>query len=118
MNLTTGILAVILVATVVTWQSKLDISAGGVGVSLVIIIGLSETLGRLIREWTKLESSIGAVARVKRFVDETEQEDGAGSQETISADEWIMPGSIEFRDVVASFRLVFLASILKFVRFY
>lgn len=113
MNITTGILAVILVATVVNWQSKLNISAGGVGVSLVIIIGLSETLGRLIREWTKLESSIGAVARVKRFVAETEQEDDASVQESVSAHEWILSGSIEFRDVVASFRFVFLGFGLK-----
>ncbi|KAJ5107116.1 ABC transporter [Penicillium angulare] len=104
MNLTTGILAVIIVATVVNWEKKLDISAGGVGVSLVIIIGMSETLGRLIKEWTKLESSIGAVARVKRFVAETEQEEGGDILANPPVDNSDMTGSIEFVNVVARFR--------------
>ncbi|KAJ5939096.1 ABC transporter [Penicillium verhagenii] len=108
MNVTMGVLAVILVATVVTWENQLDITTGGVGVSLVIIMGLSENLTRLIKEWTKLESSIGAVARVKRFVDDTEQEDLASSvQGTGSAydltHQWSESGSIEFDRVVASF---------------
>ncbi|KAJ5279506.1 ABC transporter [Penicillium angulare] len=104
MNLTTGILAVIIVATVFNWQKKLDISAGGVGVSLVIIIGMGETLGRLIKEWTKLESSIGAVARVKRFVAETEKEDDGEILANSPTEDWALTGSIEFVNVVARFR--------------
>ncbi|KAH8645735.1 P-loop containing nucleoside triphosphate hydrolase protein [Xylariales sp. PMI_506] len=62
-----AVLAVVLVATVVTWKDNLGITPGGVGVALVILIGLGETLSRL--------SSIGAVTRVKCFVTETDSED-------------------------------------------
>lgn len=109
LNLAMAALAVILVSTVVTWRDKLNISTGSVGVSLVIIIGLSETLTRLINTWTKLESSVGAVARVKRFVTETGSEDTEGSvqvsgnEDDIPTD-WPQPGAIEFDGVVASYR--------------
>ncbi|KAK1996035.1 ABC transporter [Colletotrichum falcatum] len=46
--------------------------------SLVMVIGFGEVLARLIQTWTRLESSVGAVARVRRFVTETETEVSAG----------------------------------------
>lgn len=54
------------------------------GVSLVMVVGFSETLARLIQAWTRLESSIGAVARVKRSVCETEREESAGRAAHVS----------------------------------
>ncbi|KAJ5945742.1 ABC multidrug transporter [Penicillium verhagenii] len=54
MNVTMGVLAVILVATVVTWENQLDITTGGVGVSLVIIMGLSENWTWLIKGMDKI----------------------------------------------------------------
>lgn len=105
LSVITAALAVVLVATVVTWQGHLDISAGGVGVSLVVIIGLSETQARLIRSWTKLDSSVGAVARVKRFVAETESEDPE-ADDGRGVEEWPRPGEIEFESVVAAYRFV------------
>ncbi|KAK3319769.1 ABC transporter [Cercophora scortea] len=110
LNLLMAVLAVVLVATVVTWRNSLDISAGGVGVSLIIIIGLSETLTRLIRTWTKLESSVGAVARVKRFVADTGvEDDGDGVLGGVDAGGFgsgaggLGAGAVEFEGVVASY---------------
>lgn len=104
LSMTTAALAVVLVATVIVWRDNLDISVGGIGVSLVIIIGLSETLTRLIQSWTKLESSVGAVARVKRYVSETERNCGELSGGTIT--EWPRPGSIVFAGLTAAYRSV------------
>jgi len=102
LNTTVAVLAVILVATVVTWRDRLDINAGGVGVSLIILIGLSQTLARLIRTWTTLESSVGAVARVRRFVTETKSEDVPDRD---AAPEWPRGGgAVEFDNLVASYK--------------
>lgn len=49
-----------------------------------MVVGFSETLARLIQAWTRLESSIGAVARVKRSVCETEREESAGRAAHVS----------------------------------
>ncbi|KAK2779173.1 ABC transporter [Colletotrichum kahawae] len=99
LNLIVAVLAVILVVIVVTWHHKF--SAGSVGVSLVMIIGFSEVLARLIQSWTKLESSIGAVARVRRFVSDTETEPAAGR--VTSPMNWPRAGAVTFSDVVASY---------------
>ncbi|KAL2126745.1 hypothetical protein VTI74DRAFT_324 [Chaetomium olivicolor] len=81
LTLAVGAMAVVLVATVVaigtTGRDRLDVQPGDVGIALIMLLSLGETLTRLVQTWTKLESSVGAVARVKRFVAETEAEDAA-----------------------------------------
>lgn len=99
LNLVVAVLAIVLVGVVVTWYDKF--SAGSVGVSLVMVIGFSEVLARLIQSWTKLESSVGAVARVRRFVAETETEHSAGKGR-LSRD-WPRSGAVNFSNVVASY---------------
>lgn len=98
LDMIVAVLAVVLVATIVTWRDEFD--AGSVGVSMVMIIGFSTSLMRVIKSWTAMESSIGAVARIKQFVDETEQEemtDGLDRQ-------WLLHGSLQIRDLDASHR--------------
>ncbi|EXF85940.1 5'-nucleotidase [Colletotrichum fioriniae PJ7] len=99
LNLLVAALAVILVSTVVTWHDKF--SASSVGVSLIMVIGFSEVLARLIQTWTKLESSVGAVARVRRFVLETEIETSFGKASLLP--EWPQSGALSFSQVSASY---------------
>ncbi|KAL0931143.1 ABC transporter [Colletotrichum truncatum] len=99
LNVVVAALAVILVCVVVTWHDKF--SAGSVGVSLVMVIGFSEVLARMIQSWTKLESSIGAVARVRRFVAETETEQTTGKGHLPA--NWPHAGAVNFFDIVASY---------------
>ncbi|KAI1453921.1 ABC transporter [Annulohypoxylon moriforme] len=99
-------LAVVLVAVVVTWHDRF--SAGSVGVSLLIVVRFSETLARLIQNWTKLESSVGAVARVKRFVADTEVEEEEKQDAGVATDSRLPPnwpgsGAVQFVDVTASY---------------
>jgi ABC-type multidrug transport system fused ATPase/permease subunit len=101
LNMIVAALTVILVAVVVTWHDSF--SAGSIGVSLTVVIGFSETLARLIDSWTKLESSVGAVRRVKQFVTETEPEeekDKKGDAPTA----WPPEGAVKFDGVTASYR--------------
>lgn len=73
------------------------------GVSLIIFIGLSQTLTALIRSWTVLESSVGAVARVRRFVNETKSE--STPNHNASHDKWPKGGGvIKFDNLVASYK--------------
>lgn len=95
------ILAVALVGTVVTWHEKF--SAGSVGVGLIMVTSFNETLARLIQNWTKMESSVGAVARVMRFVGETEPEDTQGHPDSTPPD-WPQAGAIDFINIAASYQ--------------
>lgn len=99
LNIMVAVLAIILVTTVVTWHDKF--SAGSVGLSLTMVIGFGETLVRLVRTWTNLESSVGAVARIKRFAAETESEDQLG-RDTQIPDGWPLAGALDFKGVTAS----------------
>ncbi|KAI1762970.1 ABC transporter [Hypoxylon sp. FL1150] len=105
LDLLVAALAVVLVAIVVTWPDSF--TAGSVGVSLLVVVNFSETLSRLIQNWTKLESSVGAVARVKRFIADTEVEEDKrtiGSEGDSSLPpHWPDSGAIQFSNVVASY---------------
>ncbi|GJN80117.1 hypothetical protein PLIIFM63780_003641 [Purpureocillium lilacinum] len=102
LDCTVAAVAAGLVATVVVWRDKF--STGSVGVSLVTVVGFSETLARLVHSWTGLESSIGAVSRVKRFVDEVPLE-GTGSKQPLPRG-WPDTGSIEISELVSAYRVM------------
>lgn len=99
MNSLVAAIAVVLVGIVVAWTDKFD--AGSVGVSLVMVVTFSGELTRVILTWTLMESSIGAVARVRQFVAETEHEE-SGGKEMIVPICWPPDGRLEFRDLEAS----------------
>ncbi|KIX01229.1 uncharacterized protein Z518_08954 [Rhinocladiella mackenziei CBS 650.93] len=95
-----AVLAIALVGTVLTWHDKF--SAGSAGVSLIMVMGFNEIIARLIQNWTKLESSVGAVTRVMRFIGESDSED-IQSRHAIMPLEWPQTGAVDFLNVVASY---------------
>ncbi|OAA36246.1 ABC transporter, transmembrane domain, type 1 [Metarhizium rileyi] len=100
LELLTAALAVALVTITITLADQL--SAGSVGVALVMVIGLSEVLVRLIKSWTRLETSIGAAARVKRYITDTESEVAKTNVVHISA-QWPEAGCLEIKNLTASY---------------
>ncbi len=73
LGLVVGVLAVLLTTVAVTVRGNAA-SAGFVGVALVNMMGLSQTLTALIVQWTNLETSLGAVSRIKSFSEDTPRE--------------------------------------------
>lgn len=101
LDIIVAILAIALVGMVVTWPQLFD--AGSVGVSLVMLISFSNLLTRLLKAWTSMESSIGAVSRVKRFVADTESENDPGvGNGTVLPEGWPLEGKVSLEDVFAS----------------
>lgn len=99
---------VLLIAIVVTWRGKFD--AGIVGISLVMIIGFGSSLTRLITNWTAMESSIGAISRVKNFVDGVEAEDNDSSSKGALDPAWPQAGAVQLSHLSASYRYVTLVT--------
>ncbi|KAK6085469.1 multidrug resistance-associated [Seiridium cupressi] len=81
-------------------SSNTSISAGDLGVALVIILQFNNLLSQSIQPWTKLETSIGAVSRVQKFVEETPQEP-VGNHNPLP--DWPALGSIRLGNVTASY---------------
>ncbi|KAK9772774.1 putative ABC transporter [Seiridium cardinale] len=93
-------LAVMVVSLAVILRSST--TGGQIGLALNLVITISTTLVRLLEQWTSLETSLGAVARIKTLEatllpEDKEDED---SEPPVG---WPKQGSIEFRDVTASY---------------
>ncbi|KAF5869257.1 putative abc transporter protein [Botrytis fragariae] len=94
-------LAIILIALAVTLRHSMNSSL--LGVAMVSIVSFSQTLSSFVNDWTSIETSLGAIARTRRFVAETPAElsDGAA----VVSVEWPSDTSIEFKDVSASYQV-------------
>ncbi|RGP61630.1 hypothetical protein FLONG3_10459, partial [Fusarium longipes] len=100
LDLTTAVLALLLVGLAVRLRSEVDV--GLTGVSLVQLISLSETVNMLIQFWTSIETSISAVARIKQFAEETGEENLPGESRE-PPQQWPDHGAIQIRDLTASY---------------
>ncbi|KAK2590420.1 hypothetical protein QQS21_011893 [Conoideocrella luteorostrata] len=100
LDLTTAALALLVVGFAV--QLRGSVSVGLTGVSLVQLISLSETLNLLMQFWTSMETSLGAVARIKQFAEETGEEHRLGENSEPLAD-WPSRGHVVIRNLSASY---------------
>jgi ATP-binding cassette, subfamily C (CFTR/MRP), member 1 len=101
LDLIVSALAIILVAIVVNWRSSFD--PGSVGVALVMVMTFNRTLMFVVKFWTMLETSVGAVSRIKRFEEETEHEEGPRLDESPRLSNWPFGGAVAFSNVQASY---------------
>ncbi|MCJ1413888.1 hypothetical protein MMC32_000213 [Xylographa parallela] len=92
--------AVLLVGVAVATRGS--ISAGFIGVALINIVTFSENIQSLIMHWTVLETSLGAVSRIRSFTSTTESEN-LPSENTTPPSDWPSTGEIQFRGVSASY---------------
>lgn len=98
LDLIVGALAVILVVVATSLTGVFG--AGSLGVALVLLLSFNESLAATIQAWTKMETSIGAVARVQQFLQTTPSElTGAMSPPP----NWPSGGAILFENVTASY---------------
>ncbi|KAI1281157.1 ABC transporter [Xylaria sp. FL0933] len=110
MNIIVALVAVILVAL----ATQLGSDAGSVGAGLVTLISLGSTLTQIVVAYTGLETSLGAISRLKSFGEETEHEGGESADDTPHP-AWPTQGRVQFRDVSASYDGV--SNVLKVLNF-
>lgn len=104
LDLIVAVLATILVTIMVVWRESFD--PGAVGVSLLSVMTFNLNLALLVKSWTALETSVGAIGRVKSFVENTPSEEAElGIQQPMSGpDNWPTKGEICFQNVTATYR--------------
>ncbi|KAJ9151149.1 putative Multidrug resistance-associated protein [Pleurostoma richardsiae] len=103
LDLVVGALALVIVAMVTSLSAKF--SAGSIGVALNLILTFNQNLIQAIKAWTMLETSIGAVSRVRSFVQETPTEYRGLAPLPPQDSGWPTQGSIEFQNVTAGYDL-------------
>ncbi|RDW84315.1 hypothetical protein BP6252_01905 [Coleophoma cylindrospora] len=95
-------LAIFLITLATTLRSS--ISAGLLGIALVNVMSLGETLSNLVQFWTSLETSLGAIARVKEFVEETPVDVDGDSDVVASSHESFPEGvAVTFEEFSAAY---------------
>jgi ABC-type multidrug transport system fused ATPase/permease subunit len=99
LDLIVGGMAILLVTVAV--KTKMTVDPAMTGLALTNLVGFSQMLKQLITNWTLLETSMGALARIRSFVAEVESENRPGEDHS-APDHWPKFGGIEFREVVAS----------------
>ncbi|KAF9879602.1 ABC multidrug transporter [Colletotrichum karsti] len=75
---------------------------GAIGLAMVNIISFNQTLGNFIEMWTMLETSLGAITRLKYFVEFTPREDRECERE-LPPPTWPENGKIEIGNATASY---------------
>lgn len=102
LNLVVAALAVLLVASAVLLRDRVD--AGLLGVALVSVTTFGQLLTQLLNYWAQLETSLGAVARIREFETETPSEESKGHDEDPAVkEEWPSRGRIDIRNVSAAY---------------
>lgn len=95
-------LAVILVGLAVALRTR--VNPGLLGIALVNMISLSHSLTNLVQYWTMLETSLGAITRIKTFAEGTPAEKPPSEREGEPSTEWPETGALRFQHVHASYR--------------
>ncbi|KAF2638302.1 putative ABC multidrug transporter [Massarina eburnea CBS 473.64] len=100
LDLVIGVLAVLVVAIAVALRDT--VSPGFTGVSLTQIISFTSYLKLMIMFWTQMETSIGAVARIKQFNTDTPNEN-LPNENSEPPSEWPHRGKICVSNLSASY---------------
>ncbi|KAJ5727659.1 multidrug resistance-associated protein [Penicillium malachiteum] len=101
LDLVSGVMAVILIAITVLLRDHF--SGGAVGVALYMIMTFNQSLTQLIDTWISLETSIGAVFRVKTFMHDTPSESGLDTRSLVRPLSPFSNGAIEFINITATY---------------
>ncbi|KAJ5893247.1 hypothetical protein N7495_004938 [Penicillium taxi] len=97
-----GTVVAVIALLVVVLATQLRPSTGFTGASMVSIMSLGKTLSSLVQMYTLLETSIGAVSRLKSFSEQTLPEDLPGEDIRPPA-LWPEKGRIEVQKISASY---------------
>ena len=80
-----------------------SVSVGFTGVSLTQLISFMANVKILIAFWTQLETSIGAISRIKQFVKDTKDENLPWETQD-PPENWPSRGEVKFEKVDASYK--------------
>ena len=75
-------------------------SEASLALALVSLILYSDEASFMIQDWTRLETALGAIARLQNFVKTAPQEDAITGQEPV---DWPSRGQVSFHSVVAKY---------------
>lgn len=100
LDLIVAAIAVVVISVATSLRG--DSTLGLLGIALFNIVRFSGTLQMLVTEWIGVETSIGAVSRIRSYVNYAKTEDQENESENVRAS-WPEQGGVEFASVSASY---------------
>ncbi len=107
LTLVLGIVVAVLATGLTALATRMHSSSGFTGASMVTLMSFGENLSMIVQFYTRLETSIGAIARLKTF-SATVKPENQDHEDVIPAEEWPQKGEIKIENVSASYESVFL----------
>lgn len=102
LSLVLNMMIMVMAALLTTLAVKLHAKSGFTGASLVTLMGFGEALAGIVVNYTLLETSIGAVSRLKTFSQKVKPED-KDDEDIMPPKQWPQSGLVELRGVSASY---------------
>jgi ABC-type multidrug transport system fused ATPase/permease subunit len=102
LGLALQLVVAILAIAVVTLATQLRSSTGLTGASLVTLMTFGDILNYIINWYTQIETSIGAVSRLKSFGEKVKPE-SLENEDVVPPIEWPLRGGIQIKGVSASY---------------
>ncbi|KAE8374180.1 putative ABC transporter [Aspergillus bertholletiae] len=107
LNLVLNLVVMVIAAVLTTLAVRLHSNSAFAGASMYSLMTFGESLSGIVIYYTRLETSIGAIARLKTFNETVtpEDRDGPGEEEDIVPDtNWPGRGLVELRGVSARYQ--------------
>ncbi|KAK1987265.1 ABC transporter [Colletotrichum cereale] len=102
LDLLVGAIAVLLVSMAMMIPNAT--STGAIAVALYNVLGFNQSLANLITSWTELETSLGAISRLRTFESQTPVERSPTEEDSASLPpHWPAQGQIEIKNMTASY---------------
>lgn len=102
LNLVLDLVVMVIAGVLTTLAVRLHSNTGFAGASLVTLMSFGENLSGIVIFYTKLETSIGAIARLKMFNDNVKSED-RDEEDIVPPEQWPQRGVVELKGVSASY---------------
>ncbi|CAM1508146.1 Fc.00g049940.m01.CDS01 [Cosmosporella sp. VM-42] len=100
LDLVVAMLTIILVALAVTLREKMNPSL--LGVALVNMMELGNNMKGIILYWSILETSLGAITRIRTFTEKTPTELNP-AEDRLPSEEWPTSGHLEFKNLAVQY---------------
>ena len=100
------VFCVALVILGVSLNLKFTATEASLALGLVTLLKFSDDLARIISDWTNLETSVGALARIREFIEKTPKQTNPSGDAGGIPDNWPASGHINIQNLVARYRYV------------
>ncbi|KAI1010915.1 hypothetical protein LB504_002300 [Fusarium proliferatum] len=104
LNLVLDMIVMLLAAVLTILAVRLHSNSGFTGASLVTLMSFGESLSGIVIYYTRLETPIGAISRLKTF-NATVKPEGKEGEDMVPPENWPQHGSVELNNISASYQM-------------